>query len=56
MCAFSDSAITGLCFSALKVHCYLRLCPDLKKIEDDIKPKEKEKSYPGMKVKWKRAK
>lgn len=28
----------------------------MKKIEDDIKPNEKEKSYPGMKVNWKRAK
>lgn len=28
----------------------------MKKIEDDIKPNEKEKSYPGMKVKWKKSK
>lgn len=50
VCGFSDSATTGLCFSALKVHCYFRLCPDLKKPKDDIKPNEKEKSYPGMKA------
>lgn len=42
VCAFSESATIGLCFSALKVHCYFRLCFRFeKKIEDDIKPNGK---------------
>lgn len=55
LCAFPDSATIGLCSLALKVHCYFRLCPDLKKTEDDIKLNEKEKNHPSMKVNWKTA-
>lgn len=50
VCTFPDSLTISLCSSALKVHCYFRLCPDLKIIEDDSKPDEKEKNYPGMKI------